>query len=113
VPVPASFAVGQPNWLYGLVPARAARHAGRHEAGHEPRAILAGLVAGAQLARDPSDCRLAPPNPGMPMPIEETAALIADARLARTPLARLPDGLRPADEAAAYAVQARVHDRLA
>lgn len=47
------------------------------------------------------------------MPIEETAALIADARLARTPLARLPDGLRPADEATAYAVQARVHDRLA
>lgn len=47
------------------------------------------------------------------MPIDETAALIAEARLARTPLPLLPDGLRPADEATAYAVQARVHERLA
>jgi 2-keto-4-pentenoate hydratase len=45
--------------------------------------------------------------------IEAAAALIADARLALAPLPRLPDALRPADEATAYAVQARVHERLA
>jgi 2-keto-4-pentenoate hydratase len=47
------------------------------------------------------------------MSTDETAALIADARLALAPLALLPDRLRPADEAAAYAVQDRVHARLA
>ncbi|BCP51653.1 hydratase [Kaistia sp. 32K] len=38
--------------------------------------------------------------------------MIAEARLARRPLALLPEAIRPADEAAAYAVQAAVHERL-
>lgn len=47
------------------------------------------------------------------MPIDEAANLIADARLARAALGLLPDAIRPRDEASAYDVQARVHERLA
>ncbi len=107
----------------GLSPTERRGTLSRRGAGHEPRAILAGLVARVQLVRDPATLLLpcscpvlAPsrlPDPEMPTKIEETAALIADARLARAPLALLPDALRPADEATAYAVQARVHERLA
>lgn len=41
--------------------------------------------------------------------IEEAARLLARARLARAPLDALPEACRPGDEAAAYAVQARLH----
>jgi len=41
--------------------------------------------------------------------IEEAARLLARARLERTPLDALPEACRPGDEAAAYAVQARLH----
>jgi 2-keto-4-pentenoate hydratase len=43
---------------------------------------------------------------------EAAAAAIADARLAGRPLARLPEAIRPTDEAAAYRVQAALHHRL-
>jgi 2-keto-4-pentenoate hydratase len=45
--------------------------------------------------------------------IEEAAALLARARLGRERFARLPDGLRPVDEAEAYAIQDALHARLA
>jgi 2-oxo-3-hexenedioate decarboxylase/2-keto-4-pentenoate hydratase len=45
--------------------------------------------------------------------IEEAAGLLAKARLARMPFAGLPDGLRPVDEAEAYAIQDALHTRLA
>jgi len=45
--------------------------------------------------------------------LEEAAARIAQARLGRLRLARLEPALRPADEAAAYAVQDALHERLA
>ena len=44
--------------------------------------------------------------------IARAAALIADARLAGRRLDLLPDGVRPHDEAEAYAVQAALHARL-
>lgn len=42
--------------------------------------------------------------------IEEAARLLARARLERAPLDALPEACRPRDEAAAYAVQARLHE---
>ena len=42
--------------------------------------------------------------------IEEAAGLLARARLEREPLDALPEACRPGDEAAAYAVQARLHE---
>ncbi|HEX5077817.1 MAG TPA: fumarylacetoacetate hydrolase family protein [Geminicoccaceae bacterium] len=44
--------------------------------------------------------------------IDEAARLLAEARLDRTRFAGLPDGCRPADEAAAYAIQDALHRRL-
>lgn len=41
--------------------------------------------------------------------IEEAARLLARARIEHAPLDALPEACRPADEAAAYAVQARLH----
>jgi len=41
--------------------------------------------------------------------IEEAARLLARARLEHAPLDALPEACRPGDEAAAYAVQARLH----
>ncbi len=41
--------------------------------------------------------------------IEEAARLLARARLERAPLEALPEACRPRDEAAAYAIQARLH----
>jgi 2-keto-4-pentenoate hydratase len=45
--------------------------------------------------------------------IEEAADLLAKARLERRRFAGLPDGLRPVDEAEAYAIQDALHARLA
>jgi 2-keto-4-pentenoate hydratase len=45
--------------------------------------------------------------------IERAAERLARARLDLQPLARLPEGLRPRDEAEAYAVQRALHGRLA
>jgi 2-oxo-3-hexenedioate decarboxylase/2-keto-4-pentenoate hydratase len=45
--------------------------------------------------------------------IEEAAGLLAKARLERMRFAGLPDGLRPVDEAEAYAIQDALHTRLA
>ena len=42
--------------------------------------------------------------------IQEAAELLARARLERAPLDALPEACRPRDEAAAYAVQARLHE---
>jgi len=47
------------------------------------------------------------------MTVQAAAAFIADARLARRKLGPLPQALRPADEAAAYAVQDEVSALLA
>ena len=44
---------------------------------------------------------------------EDAAERIAEARIALAALDLLPETIRPADEAAAYAVQAKVHERLA
>jgi 2-keto-4-pentenoate hydratase len=65
-----------------------------------------------QLARD-LNRSLFTRQIGNAMPIVQTAARIADARLSRTRLECLPDTLRPADEAAAYGVQAHLHEMLA
>ena len=43
----------------------------------------------------------------------EAARLLADARTSRTPIALLPEAIRPADEAAAYRVQDALHALLA
>jgi 2-oxo-3-hexenedioate decarboxylase/2-keto-4-pentenoate hydratase len=48
-----------------------------------------------------------------PKALGDAAELIAATRLARRPLERLPDRLRPDDEAQAYALQAAVNDVLA
>jgi len=45
--------------------------------------------------------------------VDGAAERIAAARLGGGPRAALPEGLRPRDEAAAYRLQARVHERLA
>lgn len=45
--------------------------------------------------------------------IREAARILAEARRAHTPVARLPEAIRPADEAAAYRVQDALHERLA
>ncbi|WP_018182024.1 2-keto-4-pentenoate hydratase [Kaistia granuli] len=51
--------------------------------------------------------------PLQPLPqFDDAAGRIADARLDRSALALLPDAIRPPDEATAYAVQTRVHQRL-
>lgn len=52
------------------------------------------------------------PQPPRP-PKDAAAARIAEARIALAALERLPEAIRPADEASAYAVQAAVHQRLA
>ena len=44
--------------------------------------------------------------------IEQAAGLLARARLGRHRLAQLPESCRPPDEAAAYAIQDALHDRL-
>jgi 2-oxo-3-hexenedioate decarboxylase/2-keto-4-pentenoate hydratase len=44
--------------------------------------------------------------------IDEAAGLLAKARLDRVRFAGLPDGLRPVDEAEAYAIQDALHARL-
>ena len=44
--------------------------------------------------------------------IGTAAGLLASARLGRARFAGLPDGLRPADEAEAYAIQDALHARL-
>lgn len=44
---------------------------------------------------------------------DRAATLLAEARVTRTRLAGLPADCRPADRSAAYAVQARVHQKLA
>jgi 2-oxo-3-hexenedioate decarboxylase/2-keto-4-pentenoate hydratase len=46
-------------------------------------------------------------------PIESAAALLLENRLAPAAFAGLPDGLRPPDLSTAYAIQARLHPRLA
>lgn len=73
-----------------------------------------------QLARDPTadlnpcpENEIAMPLPTARLPTEDAADRIATARLALAPLELLPEAIRPADEAAAYAVQAKVHERLA
>ncbi len=72
-----------------------------------------------QLARDPTaDLNACPENeivmpPTTAAPIEDAADRIAMARIALAPLPLLPEPIRPADEAAAYAVQRKVHERLA
>jgi 2-oxo-3-hexenedioate decarboxylase/2-keto-4-pentenoate hydratase len=44
--------------------------------------------------------------------IDETAALLCEARLGRARFAGLPDGRRPVDEAEAYAIQDALHRKL-
>jgi 2-keto-4-pentenoate hydratase len=44
--------------------------------------------------------------------VERAAGLLADARLAQTRFAGLPEGCRPRDEATAYAIQDALHRRL-
>ncbi|WEK51749.1 MAG: fumarylacetoacetate hydrolase family protein [Candidatus Kaistia colombiensis] len=46
-------------------------------------------------------------------PTDAAADRISAARIERAPLGLLPDAFRPADEATAYAVQGKVHERLA
>lgn len=52
------------------------------------------------------------PSPSAP-PLDQAADSIAAARIALAPLDLLPEAIRPADEASAYALQAAVHQRLA
>lgn len=47
-----------------------------------------------------------------PENLDAAAALLADRRLGLVPLDALPDALRPASEADAYAIQQRLHARL-
>jgi 2-keto-4-pentenoate hydratase len=52
-------------------------------------------------------------SPPSALPLDLAADMIAAARIARAPLDLLPEAIRPADEASAYAAQAAVHHRLA
>jgi 2-keto-4-pentenoate hydratase len=52
------------------------------------------------------------PSPSA-LPLDQAAYMIAAARIGRAPLDLLPEAIRPADEAGAYALQAAVHQRLA